>query len=59
MNIKGTGFFTSKTTITAVFGEERWKSFMTKLAAKDKFFGNVIMSVTPIPLEKHLFFLMK
>ena len=57
MNVKGTAFVTSKSTITAAFGEERWKSFMTKLAAKDKFFSNIIMSVTLVPLEKYLFFL--
>jgi hypothetical protein len=57
MNVKGTVFVTGKASITAVFGEERWNSFMTKLAAKDKFFNNVIMSITLVPVEKHLFFL--
>ena len=34
------------------FGEERWNSFMTGLAEKDKYFKNVIMSITLIPVEK-------
>ena len=59
MNIKGTAFVTAKFAITADFGEDRWNSFMTNIAAKDKFFSNVIMSVTLIPVEKHFFFLMK
>jgi len=57
MNVKGTVFVTGKVAITAGFGEERWNSFITKLAAKDKFFSNIIMSITVIPVEKHLFFL--
>lgn len=57
MNVKGTVFVTGKAAITVAFGEERWNSFMAKLAAKDKFFSNIIMSVTIVPVEKHLFFL--
>jgi hypothetical protein len=57
MNVKGTVFLTGKVTITEAFGEERWKSFMAKLVAKDKFFSNMIMSVTLIPIEKHILFL--
>jgi len=57
MNIKGTAIVTAKVAMTAAFGEDRWNAFMTKLAAKDKFFSNVIMSVTLVPAEKHLFFL--
>jgi hypothetical protein len=34
------------------FGDERWNSFMTRLAEKDKYFKNVIMSITLIPVEK-------
>lgn len=30
---------------------------MVKLAAKDKFFSNIIMSVTPVPLDKFILFL--
>jgi hypothetical protein len=41
--------------ITA-FGEERWNSFMTKLAEKDKYFKNMIMSITLIPVEKLIIF---
>ena len=36
----------------AAFGEERWISFMAKLADKDKYFKNVIMSITLIPVGK-------
>jgi len=57
MNIKGTGFITAKVTISAAFGEERWNAFMAKMAEKDAFYKQVIMSITPIPIEKHLFFL--
>ncbi len=57
MNVKGTVYLTGKTTVIEAFGEERWNAFMAKLAAKDKFFSNVIMSVTPIPVEKFIFFL--
>ena len=38
--------------MTKIFGEERWKEFMTKLAQKEKYFSSVIMSITPIPAEK-------
>lgn len=57
MNIKGTAFITAKVSMTAAFGEERWNSFLNRLSAKDSFFKNLIMSITPIPVEKHLFFL--
>ncbi len=52
MNIKGIFYVVTKTAMTDTFGEERWKEFMTKLAQKDKYFGQVIMSITPIPAEK-------
>ena len=52
MNVKGTFYVTTKTAMTAGFGEERWNAFMTKLAEKDKYFSKVIMSVTLIPVEK-------
>ena len=52
MNVKGTIYTTTKATVIEAFGEERWNSFMAKLAEKDKYFKNVIMSVTLIPLEK-------
>jgi hypothetical protein len=57
MNVKGTVFLTGKVTITEAFGEERWKAFMAKLAAKDNFFNNMIMSVTIIPVDKFILFL--
>ena len=57
MNIKGTAFITAKVGMTAAFGEERWNAFLNKISAKDPFFKNLIMSITPIPVEKHLFFL--
>ena len=47
MNVKGIIYLTGKTTIIAAFGEERWNSFMPKLAAKDKFFSNTIMGHYP------------
>ncbi len=57
MNVKGTAFVTGKVTIMAAFGEERWNAFMAKLSAKEKYFSQMIMSVTAIPIEKHLIFL--
>jgi hypothetical protein len=42
--------------MVAAFGEERWNSFMTNLAEKDKYFKNMIMSVTLIPVEKLIIF---
>lgn len=57
MNVKGTAIVTAKVAISVAFGEERWNEFMKKLAAKDNFFSNMIMSVTLVPAEKHLFFL--
>lgn len=56
MNVKGIIYGVAKNAMVEIFGEERWNSFMTKLAANDKFFGNVIMSITPVPLEKVIFF---
>jgi hypothetical protein len=52
MKVKGTIYTTTKATVIEAFGEERWNSFMAKLAEKDKYFKNVIMSVTLIPLDK-------
>ena len=57
MNVKGTVFVTSRAGIIIAFGEERWNSFLTKLAEKDKYFKNIIMPITLIPVQKHLFFL--
>ena len=57
MNIKGTAFTTAKVTISAAFGEERWNSFMVKMAEKDNYYKGMIMSISIIPVEKHLFFL--
>ena len=57
MNVKGVVFITGKTTIIKAFGEERWHSFIAKLAAKDEYFSNMIMSVTPIPVDKFILFL--
>jgi len=57
MNLKGTVFTTTKATVIEAFGEERWNKFMTRLAAKDKYFkNNIIMSVTLIPLDKVIVF---
>ena len=52
MNVKGTFYVLTKTSMTAAFGEERWNSFMTKLAEKDNYFSKMIMSITLIPVEK-------
>jgi hypothetical protein len=52
MNVKGISYVVTKNTMTAAFGEERWNSFMAKLAEQDKYFSSVIMSITPIPAEK-------
>lgn len=57
MNVKGTAFVTRKDTIVKAFGEERWNAFMTKLTAKEKYFGQPIMTVTLIPLDKFIVFL--
>ena len=57
MNVKGIIYITGKTTIISVFGEERWNSFALKLAAKDKFFSNMILYVTPVPIDKFIVFL--
>jgi hypothetical protein len=56
MNVKGTFFTLTKTLMIAAFGEERWNSFVTTLAEKDKYFKNIIMSVTLIPAEKLIIF---
>jgi hypothetical protein len=57
MNVKGTAFVTRKDTIVKSFGEERWNAFITKLAAKEKYFSQPIMTVTLIPLDKFIVFL--
>jgi hypothetical protein len=56
MNTKGIFYTVTKASMVAAFGEERWNSFMTKLAEKDKYFKNVIMAITLIPVEKFIFF---
>ncbi|MRR17635.1 MAG: hypothetical protein EG826_14400 [Deltaproteobacteria bacterium] len=56
MNVKGTFYVLTKTAMTAAFGEERWTSFMTKLAEKDAYFKKVIMSITLSPVEKLIIF---
>ena len=57
MNVKGTAYLTRKDTIIKAFGEERWNSFSAKLAAKDKYFSQMIMNITLIPLDKFILFL--
>ena len=54
MKIKGSFFITTKTAMIEVFGEEVWNSFMTRLAEKDNYFKNVIMSINLIPVEKFI-----
>ena len=55
MNAKGTIYGVAKNSITAAFGEERWDSFMNKLAEKDNYFSKMIMTITLIPAEKLIF----
>jgi len=57
MNVKGIIYLTGKNTIISVFGEEAWNAFISKLAAKDNFFNNVIMTITRVPIDKFIFFL--
>jgi hypothetical protein len=57
MNVKGTAYLTRKDTIIKAFGEESWNSFIAKLAAKDKYFSQMIMNITLIPLDKFILFL--
>lgn len=56
MNIKGSVFTTTKANIIEAFGEERWNSFMAKLAQKDNYFKNVILTISFIPLDKIIVF---
>jgi hypothetical protein len=56
MNIKGSSYVTTKAIVSEAFGEEKWEAFKAKVAAKDKFFNNVIMSITLIPVEKIIIF---
>jgi hypothetical protein len=57
MNVKGTVYTTTKATIIEAFGEQRWNSFMAKLAEKDNYFkNNIIMAVTLVPQEKIIIF---
>lgn len=57
MNIKGTAYIAGKVSLIENFGEQRWNSFISKLASKDKYFSQMIMSVTVIPLDKFILFL--
>jgi RAB protein geranylgeranyltransferase component A len=57
MNVKGIIFLIGKTTIVKIFGEERWNSFISKLTEKDKYFSNTIWAITPVPIDKFIFFL--
>ncbi|HUN55654.1 MAG TPA: hypothetical protein VMU29_10905 [Smithella sp.] len=56
MNAKGISYVVSKANMTAAFGEKSWADFMAKLAKKDSYFGSVIMSITPMPVEKLIVF---
>jgi hypothetical protein len=56
MNVKGIFYVITKTAMIAAFGEERWNSFMTKLAEKDNYFSKMIMSITLIPVDKLIIF---
>jgi len=52
MNVKGTSFVIARDVMIKIYGQERWNTFMSKLAEKDKFFSKMIMTITLIPLEK-------
>ena len=54
MNVKGIFFVITKTAMIKAFGEERWNSFMARMIEKDKYFNTIIMSVTPIPVDKEI-----
>ena len=56
MNAKGNVIVNTRINMIAGFGEERWNSFMTKLALKDNYFSKMIMSITLVPLEKVMIF---
>ena len=55
MNTKGIFYTVTKDSMVTAFGEERWNSFMTKLAEKDNYFSKMIMAITLIPVEKLIF----
>jgi hypothetical protein len=57
MNTKGIFYTVTKASMVAAFGEERWNSFMTKLAEKDNYFSKMIMAITLSPVEKLIIFL--
>jgi hypothetical protein len=52
MNSKGIAYVVTKDNMIAAFGAERWTAFIAELAKKDKYFSTVIMSITPMPVEK-------
>ena len=52
MNAKGIAYIVTKSNMIAAFGEERWTAFLDKLAKRDSYFGAVILSITPMPVEK-------
>ena len=56
MNTKGIFYTVTKASMVAAFGEERWNSFMTKLAEKDNYFSKMIMAITLSPVEKLIIF---
>ena len=59
MNTKGIFYTVTKASMVTAFGEERWNSFMTKMAEKDNYFSKMIMSITLVPMDKFIFFLTK
>ena len=56
MNTKGIFYTVTKASMVAGFGDERWNSFMTKLAEKDNYFSKMIMAITLSPVEKLIIF---
>lgn len=57
MNAKGNIVVITKNNMIAGFGEQRWNTFMAKMAERDKYFKDaVIMSVTLVPVVKIMIF---
>jgi hypothetical protein len=52
MNAKGIAYIVTKVNMISAFGEERWAGFLANLAKKDSYFSTVILSITPMPVEK-------
>ena len=56
MDVKGTAFLARKSQVVAMCGEERWRSFLGRLAASRPVFGQPVTALTRIPLADFLAF---